>query len=294
MLARRLVAAAWLAAAWFAAGVHCAAAAPWGADYFPNVPLVTQDGKTVRFYDDLLKDKKVLVNFVFTSCSAACPLDTAKLVQVHQLLGERAGRDIHLYSITLDPDNDRPEDLKAYAGKYGAKWTFLTGKREDVDVVRSRLGDRGAKEDHANSLRVGHVARGQWIRLPLAADARYMVSEIINTFDPGWSQGKTLPSIADAPRPEVFGPGQLIFSNRCAPCHGFGQGERLGPDLRGVAGRRDRAWLARYLAAPDRMRQSGDPVALALARKYPVAMPNLSLTRKEIEDLLPYIEARSR
>ncbi|HEX6364039.1 MAG TPA: SCO family protein [Albitalea sp.] len=290
MIARLILAAALAVAA--ALAPSRAAASPWGAAYFPNVPLVTQDGRTVRFYDDLLKDRKVLVNFVFTSCSAVCPLDTAKLVQVHRLLGARAGRDIHLYSITLDPDNDRPQDLKAYAEKYGAKWTFLTGRREDVDAVRHALGDRKPKEEHANTVRAGDVARGQWIRIPLAADAHYIEAEITNTFDPGWSAGRTLKSIAEAPRPEVFGPGELLFNNRCAACHTFGQGDRLGPDLGGVAVRRDRAWLARFLAAPDRMRASGDPVARELASRYKVVMPNLGLTRRELGDVLAYLEAR--
>src|SRR2546427_12041540 len=62
----------------------------WGADYFPNVPLTTQDGTTVRFYDDLLKGKKVAINLIYTSCKDECPLETARLVQVQQLLGDRS------------------------------------------------------------------------------------------------------------------------------------------------------------------------------------------------------------
>ena len=69
-----------------------AAAATWGADYFPNVALTTQDGKVVRFYDDLLKGKAVAVNLVYTRCTASCPLETAKLAQVQRLLGDRSAR----------------------------------------------------------------------------------------------------------------------------------------------------------------------------------------------------------
>jgi len=268
---------------------------PWGADYFPNVPLVTQDGKTVRFYDDLMKGKQVLVNFIFTSCEQACPLDTANMARIQKLLGERVGRDIFMYSITLDPEHDTPEALKAYAERFGAGpgWLFLTGKREDIDKIRNKLGDRGEKEEHANTVRVGDVAKGQWIRVPLTADPNYIVMELTNTLDPGWSAGKTLKSIAEAPRPEVFGPGQLLFHNRCAACHAFGKGNLLGPDLKGVATRRERDWLFRYLAAPEKMRASQDPIASELARQYKVLMPNLSLTNKELGELIEYLEAKS-
>jgi protein SCO1/2 len=271
------------------------ARSPWGSGYFPNVPLVTQDGKTVRFYDDLMKGKKVLVNFIFSSCDRACPLDTANMARVQKLLGERVGREIFMYSITLDPEHDTPEVLKAYAGKFGAGpgWLFLTGRREDIDKVRFKLGDRGAKEEHANTVRVGDVTKGQWIRVPLTADPHYIVTEVRNTFDPGWSAGKRLKSIAEAPRPEVFGPGQVLFYNRCAACHTFGKGDLLGPDLKGVTTRRERAWLVRFLAAPDQMRAGKDPVALELAKQYKVVMPNLSLTNKELGDLIEYLEAKS-
>src|SRR3954463_11298101 len=101
-------------------GMQAQSGSPWGAEYFPNVPLVTQDGKTVHFYDDLIKGKRVLINFVFSSCENVCPLATAKLVQVQKRLGERIGRDIFMYTITLDPEHDSPESLKAYAARYGA------------------------------------------------------------------------------------------------------------------------------------------------------------------------------
>src|SRR2546427_5646408 len=91
------------------------AANRWGADYFPNVPLTTQDGATVRLYDDLLKGKSVAINVIYTSCKDECPLETARLVQLQRLLGERMGKDIFFYSITIDPKRDKPEVLKAYA-----------------------------------------------------------------------------------------------------------------------------------------------------------------------------------
>ncbi|WP_164844382.1 SCO family protein [Azoarcus sp. DN11] len=296
---KRLITAAAMCAAFSLSGAPGVAySAPddtWGADYFPNVPLVTQDGKTVRFYDDLLKGKKVLVNFIFSNCDQVCPLDTANMARVQKLLGEQVGRDVFMYSISLDPEHDTPEVLKAYAEKFGAGpgWVFLTGKRKDVDAVRLKLGDRGSKEEHANTVRIGDVAQGRWIRVPLTADPHYIMVEANSTLNPGWSTGKTLKSIADAPRPEVFGPGQLLFHNRCAACHAFGKGDRIGPDLQGVTARRARDWLVRYLAAPERMRADKDPIAMELASRYKVLMPDLSLTHKELGELIEYLEAKS-
>ena len=104
---------------------------PWGADYFPNVELTDQDGKTVKFYDDLIKDKVVAINFIYTHCGDTCPAETASLRQVQKLLGDRVGKDIFFYSISIDPDHDTPKVLKEYADKFhaGPGWRFLTGKK---------------------------------------------------------------------------------------------------------------------------------------------------------------------
>lgn len=294
-MTRRLVTVAVLFAGLSISGGAAQSGSPWNADYFPNVPLVTHDGKTVRFFDDLMKDKKVLINFIFASCDAACPLDTANMARLQRLLGDRVGRDVFMYSITLDPEHDTPQVLKAYAKEYGAGpgWFFLTGKREDIDAVRFKLGARAKKEAHANVVRAGDVAKGKWIRIPLNTNPNQVVTEVKNTLDPGWAAGRPLKSIAEAPRPLVFGPGQLLFQNRCASCHTFGRGSQLGPDLKGVTARRERGWLVRYLAAPDQMRANQDPIASELARQYEVLMPNLSLTKKELSDLVAYIEAMS-
>src|SRR5207244_12655421 len=108
------------AAAVLGGAASVAAGNSWGADYFPNVPLTTHEGKVVRFYDDLLKGKAVAINLIYTHCSASCPLETAKLAQVQRLLGDRVGKDVFFYSISIDPSRDTPEVLKAYAQKFHA------------------------------------------------------------------------------------------------------------------------------------------------------------------------------
>ncbi len=101
---------------WIIGGSAPAAAqSPWGANYFPNLPLTTQDGTTVHFYDDVIKGKIVVIDLIYTHCVDSCPLETARLAQVQKMLGDRVGKDIFFYSITIDPDRDTPRVLKEYA-----------------------------------------------------------------------------------------------------------------------------------------------------------------------------------
>ncbi|MFL5289927.1 MAG: SCO family protein, partial [Myxococcales bacterium] len=118
------------------------AEAAWGKEYFPNVALTTQDGKVVRLFDDLLKGKKVAVNLIYTRCTATCPLETAKLSQVAKILGDRLGKEIFFVSISIDPEHDTPEVLKAYAAKFHTPpgWTFVTGDDNDIKLVAKKFG----------------------------------------------------------------------------------------------------------------------------------------------------------
>ncbi|HWP35221.1 MAG TPA: SCO family protein [Thermodesulfobacteriota bacterium] len=276
-----------------------AAAGLWGADYFPNVPLVTHEGRTVHLYDDLLKGKSVAINVFYTSCKDECPLETARLVQVQRLLGGRVGRDVFFYSISIDPLRDTPEAMKAYAEKFGAGpgWLFLTGRPEDIRLVTRKLGlsrrnDPASKDGHAAVLMLGREPDGQWMRTSAVDNPRFLVATMASFF--GWRELLPGTSYAEA-RPLELKDAAYFFQVHCGACHTIGGGDRIGPDLAGVTARRDRRWLARYLAEPDRMLAEGDPIATALFAKYKnVPMPNLGLTREQIAALLAYLEAASR
>src|SRR5437879_6176575 len=105
------------------------------AGYFPNAILRTHQNKPVRFYDDLIKGKVVLINFMYTNCESLCPRQTANLVAVQRALGDRVGRDIFMYSITLKPEEDTPKLLQEYAKRNGDKpgWLFVSVKPGDGD-----------------------------------------------------------------------------------------------------------------------------------------------------------------
>src|SRR2546430_1101885 len=112
----------------------------------PSIGLTTHDNKTVRFYDELVRGKVVLVNFMFTSCKRFCPATTPNLVRVQAALGDRVGRDIFMYSITLDPATDTPEVLTDYGPGVSTSWSETTRferKCHSLSVSRERVfGER--------------------------------------------------------------------------------------------------------------------------------------------------------
>jgi protein SCO1/2 len=154
---------------------------------FPNVTLTTHEGKKVKFYDDLLKDKIVLINFMYVKCEGTCPGTTANLVKVQKLLGNRVGKDIFMYSITLKPEEDTPKDLNAYAKAYkvGPGWKFLTGDPKDIELLRQKLGfiDRDPvrdanKSNHITMLRWGNEPNTLWAGCPASLAPNKIVKEI--------------------------------------------------------------------------------------------------------------------
>jgi protein SCO1/2 len=163
---------------------------------FPNVVLTTHEGEQVRFYDDLIKGKFVTINMMYSTCKATCPLTTANLVRVQKLLSDRVGRDLFMYSITLDPKQDTPEVLKEYAKTFGvgAGWKFLTGNPDDIERLRRRLGFAWANQEmdknkdfHTGNLRYGNEPLMLWGSVPGMAEPEW-VSECILFAD--WPQNR--------------------------------------------------------------------------------------------------------
>ena len=155
--------------------------------HFPNVLLTTHEGKKVRFYDDLIKDKIVVINFMYVKCEGVCTGITANLVRLQQLLGSRLGRDIFMYSFTLKPEEDSPEVLQRYATAYRVKkgWTFLTGATDDMELLRRSLGFTDPdprldadKSNHIGNVRYGNEARQLWGSCPGLSKASWMAESI--------------------------------------------------------------------------------------------------------------------
>jgi protein SCO1 len=279
-------------------------AAKPGADYFPNVALTTQDGEQVRFYDDLIKGKIVAINLIYTHCDYTCSLETARLAQVQDMLQDRMGKDIFFYSITIDPDHDTPAELKAYAEKFkaGPGWTFLTGKKQDIDRLALKLGlaenDRitssphDDEDGHTPHLLVGNEATGQWLRDSSTDNPRFLARLIGNFVDDGGHAAVAGGGGNGAPL-NIASTGRYLFAKECAACHTIGHGDKIGPDLKNVAKTRDHAWLARYITEPDKMLAGGDPIAAALHATYQATMPNLRVGDRDLAALLDFLRTEA-
>ena len=281
----------------------------WGAGYFPNVPLLTHEGETVRFFDDLIEGKVVLINFIYTSCPDTCPMETARLLEVAHILGDRLGEDVFFYSITVDPEVDTQPVLAEFADRWNIPegWKFITGEPDDLVLVRKKLGVEidDVKNlnfaEHPISLVMGNQATGRWMkRSPF--ENSYVLAEQVGRWLHNWK----MPSLeernyADAPELRQISTGEDLFRTRCSACHTIGRGDlrdvaarRVGPDLLHVTKQRDRAWLERWLIEPDVMLEEKDPLAMALYEQYNrVPMPNLRLSRRDTAHILEYIEEES-
>jgi protein SCO1 len=160
--------------------------------HLPNVELITQDGRSVHFYDDLIKDKMVLINFMYAHCEKICPTMTANLAHVQKMLPNRIGHNIFMYSITLKPEEDTPQVLKEYAEMHGAGpgWLFLTGKPADIETLRRSLGftspdpDEDAnKSNHIGMLRIGNEPMLRWSACPAEVRPQAIVTTILAEAD---------------------------------------------------------------------------------------------------------------
>jgi len=277
---------------------------PHGKDYFPNYELITEEGKKVKFFDDIIKDKVFSINFIFTNCQNICPLETARLKEVYQQLGDRVGKDIFMYSITVDPKRDTPEVLKAYKKKFniGKGWTFLTGKKEDIDELRVKLGLYIAdlneslpdgQIDHNISLIMGNQKTGQWMKR-----SPYESSQVLSTMLGDWlfnwkhTGNKVVNTdYKNSAGITTYSDGEYIFRTRCLTCHTIGGGDGIGPDLHGVIAKRERKWLQRWIMTPNEMIKEKDPIIMAMKKKYnDIDMPNLKINIEDADKLIEYIQ----
>jgi len=279
------------------AGNLGAAERHWREGNIPNVPVVSQDGRSLRFYDDVLKGKISIISFIYTSCRDICPVVTARLSQLEDKLGDAAGRDYFFVSISFDPTNDTPDKLKEYGKAFGAgpNWLFLTGTVKDIDAIRHRLGERSrALTEHRNEVLLFNDRTGEWERNSAFGDIGVLASAV-RAMDPD-QRAKAQPiekaSTATFVDDPSNLPGQALFVKTCGACHTVGKGSRVGPDLAGVTTRRTRDWLVSYIMEPEKVRAKRDPVAMSLAAQFPtVRMPNLGLSELDSSDVIAYIDA---
>lgn len=171
-----------------AAAQHAAGARPQrlgaqdAASYFTNLPVLTHDRGRVRFYDDLIKGRVVLVHAFFAGCRDVCSPVAFNLAQAQQRLAALPGAvPVQIVSLSVDPVADTPELLRSYAERHGAGpgWSFVTGKKENVDWVLDKLGLYAPeKEQHQAALWIGNDRNQTWVKLHALAPPDAIVAAV--------------------------------------------------------------------------------------------------------------------
>lgn len=138
---------------------------------FTDLTVMTHEGKPLRFYSDILKDKVVVICFFYINCPTPQPA-LVTLFKLQKRLGPRLGQDVVLLTISVDPANDSVEAIREYARKYNPQngWLFLTGQEENMNVINRKFGNRyRLPEGHLRQFVIGNVNAGQWMRMPETA-----------------------------------------------------------------------------------------------------------------------------
>jgi protein SCO1 len=140
--------------------------------YFPDIVVQTHEGKALRFYEDLIRDRTVTLNFMYLNCEdGSCPITIHNLLHAQKRLKSRVGKDIFMYSITLDPERDTAAALKKHARSHGVGpgWLFLRASPQDTEILRRKLGFYSSdpavdakKSNHAAMVRYGNEPRQLW------------------------------------------------------------------------------------------------------------------------------------
>jgi cytochrome oxidase Cu insertion factor (SCO1/SenC/PrrC family) len=178
-------------------GAPGGAAAPENSNAnIPDVELLDQDGRKVRFFSDLVRGKVVAINFIFTTCTTICPPLGATFARIQKEMGGRVGKDVHFISVSVDPVTDTPERLKAWGAKFhaGPGWTFVTGEKTRIDQLLNALSASASKrEDHSPTVIVINDAKNTVTR----AYGLAKPSQLVKVIDDAITGG---PAVASAPK----------------------------------------------------------------------------------------------
>ncbi len=148
----------------------------------PDLELSDQEGRKVRFYSDLIKDKVVVLSFFYTSCTYSCTMQGQTFSKLQSLLGDRLGKSVFLISVTTDPAKDSPSLLKAWGNRYDVQsgWTLVTGKPAEMsDLLMPFTGNPPGAGMHLPSTFIGNDRTGLWTSAAGVFDPK----ELLNAID---------------------------------------------------------------------------------------------------------------
>lgn len=134
----------------------------------PDIVVKNQLNKNMSFYQDLVRGKTVAINFVYTNCKTACPMQAATFSKLQDLLKDRLGKDVYLISVSIDPLEDTPSKLNSWSSKFGRKkgWELVTGKKADITRLLKAVDMFTAVQDeHSPIILLGNDSSGTWQRV---------------------------------------------------------------------------------------------------------------------------------
>jgi cytochrome oxidase Cu insertion factor (SCO1/SenC/PrrC family) len=137
--------------------------------FFTDLEVIDQNGERLRFYSDVLKDRVVLISFIFTNCEGACPMVAQKLKQTRSMMVDAIKDDVWFVSISIDPERDTPEAMKKFAENQGvdeSRWIFLTGEKQNLETIIKKLGQYTPDiEAHSTLMLAGNTRTRHWTRV---------------------------------------------------------------------------------------------------------------------------------
>ena len=146
-----------------------AAAEEKARKFFTDLEVIDQNGKKLRFYSDVLKDRVVLISFIFTNCEYACPMQAQKLKQTRAMMVPSIKDEVWYVSLSVDPERDTPEAMKKFAQRQGvdeSRWIFLTGDKQNLDTIIRKLGQYTPDvEAHTTLMLAGNTITRHWTRV---------------------------------------------------------------------------------------------------------------------------------
>lgn len=149
-------------------------------DYsLPDLSFLSQDNQAVHFRS-LFNAEPVVVNFIFTSCQAICPIQTSTFAQLQRILAKQHIK-ARLVSISIDPETDTPSQLAIYAQKFHAasNWLFLTGSKTDsIRIQKAFDAFRGPKMNHVPLTLIKKTNDSAWLRIEGFASAHEVAAQL--------------------------------------------------------------------------------------------------------------------
>jgi protein SCO1/2 len=146
----------------------------------PEIELLRGDGVLTSFESDINDGRPVILNFIYTSCAAICPLSSNIMRKVQTSLGEQF-KDVHMTSISIDPEFDTPEKLMEYSKKFHAEknWQFYTGKVKAIKSLQTAFNAyRGDKMNHSSTFFLRLSPNDHWLRIDGFASADELIQEL--------------------------------------------------------------------------------------------------------------------